>query len=100
MRRLQPTLSRSTTFWLFVITTIVIGDAARVRAQGLPVGWRLPTPSELSDEERKDHATRYAKATADFNGDGIVSGVSAGDRIIVSDMRAWDAFDRLRLGSR
>jgi hypothetical protein len=30
----------------------------------------------------------------------IVSGVSAGDRIIVSDMRAWDAFDRLRLGLR
>ena len=29
----------------------------------------------------------------------IVSGVSAGDRIIVSDMQAWDAFDRLRLGS-
>jgi HlyD family secretion protein len=30
----------------------------------------------------------------------IVSGVSAGDRIVVSDMRAWDAFDRLRLGLR
>jgi HlyD family secretion protein len=30
----------------------------------------------------------------------IVSGVSAGDRIIVSDMRAWDAFDRLRLALR
>ena len=30
----------------------------------------------------------------------IVSGVSAGDRIIVSDMRAWDAFDRLRLRLR
>ena len=27
----------------------------------------------------------------------IVSGVSPGDRIIVSDMQAWDAFDRLRL---
>ena len=30
----------------------------------------------------------------------IVSGVSAGDRIVVSDMRAWDAFDRLRLRLR
>jgi hypothetical protein len=30
----------------------------------------------------------------------IVGGVAAGDRIIVSDMRAWDAFDRLRFGSR
>lgn len=27
----------------------------------------------------------------------IVSGVSAGDRVVVSDMRAWDAFDRLRV---
>jgi hypothetical protein len=29
----------------------------------------------------------------------IVSGVSAGDRIVVSDMRAWDAFGGLRLVS-
>ena len=27
----------------------------------------------------------------------IISGVSLGDRIVVSDMRAWDAFERLRL---
>jgi len=30
----------------------------------------------------------------------IVSGVSPGDRIIVSDMHAWDPFDRLQLRSR
>jgi multidrug efflux pump subunit AcrA (membrane-fusion protein) len=30
----------------------------------------------------------------------IVSGVSPGDRIIVSDMRAWDAFEWLQLRSR
>jgi HlyD family secretion protein len=30
----------------------------------------------------------------------IVSGVSLGDRIIVSDMSAWDAFEQLRLGMR
>ena len=30
----------------------------------------------------------------------IVSGVSRGDRIVVSDMREWDAFERLRLRSR
>lgn len=30
----------------------------------------------------------------------IVSGVAPGDRIVVSDMRAWDAFDRLRLRLR
>jgi hypothetical protein len=27
----------------------------------------------------------------------IVSGLSPGDRIVVSDMRSWDAFDSLRL---
>ncbi len=27
----------------------------------------------------------------------VVSGLSAGDRIIVSDLRGWDQFDRLRL---
>jgi HlyD family secretion protein len=30
----------------------------------------------------------------------IVSGVSLGDRIIVSDMSAWDTFEELRLGLR
>jgi len=30
----------------------------------------------------------------------IVSGVSPGDRIVVSDMTAWDGFDRLRLRLR
>jgi hypothetical protein len=30
----------------------------------------------------------------------IVSGVSPGDRIIVSDMRAWDSFQWLRLRTR
>jgi HlyD family secretion protein len=27
----------------------------------------------------------------------VVSGVAPGDRVVVSDMSAWDAFDRLRL---
>ena len=30
----------------------------------------------------------------------VVSGVLPGDRIVVSDMQAWDAFDRLRLRQR
>jgi len=30
----------------------------------------------------------------------VVSGVSRGDRIIVSDMRSWDSFERLRLRLR
>jgi len=30
----------------------------------------------------------------------VVSGLSAGDRIVVSDMSAWDAFERIRMRSR
>ena len=43
-------------------------------------------------------AVRYGRASASTI--EIVSGLSAGDRIIVSDMRAWDQFDRLRIRSR
>ena len=38
----------------------------------LPEGWRYPTIEELSDELlRKDSPTKFIKAIADFNGDGI-----------------------------
>jgi hypothetical protein len=43
-------------------------------------------------------AVEYGRASALLI--QIVSGVSAGDRIVVSNMRAWDAFDRLRLSAR
>lgn len=38
----------------------------------LPEGWRYPTTEEVSGElERGDSPTKYIKAVADFNGDGI-----------------------------
>src|SRR4051812_10797541 len=40
-------------------------------SQELPAGWRLPTESELADPERNDKLTRYAKAVADLNRDGV-----------------------------
>jgi hypothetical protein len=40
-------------------------------------------------------AVRYGRGSPSLI--EIVSGASVGDRIIVSDMRAWDRFDRLRL---
>ena len=40
-------------------------------------------------------AVEYGRASASLI--QIVGGVSPGDRIIVSDMRAWDAFERLQL---
>ena len=43
-------------------------------------------------------AVEYGRASTSLI--QIVSGVSRGDRIVVSDMRAWDAFERLQLRSR
>jgi len=37
-----------------------------------PDGWRYPTEKELAaDDERRESSTKFARATADFNGDGI-----------------------------
>ena len=43
-------------------------------------------------------AVRYGRGSSPLI--EVISGVSAGDRIVVSDMRAWDAFERLQLGLR
>lgn len=38
----------------------------------LPDGWRLPTKQELADEQLRTRSpSKYAKAVADFNGDGV-----------------------------
>jgi HlyD family secretion protein len=59
-------------------SSVFVVDKDGVLLRRVPVGYGRASPSLIQ----------------------IVSGVSAGDRIIVSDMRAWDAFDRLRLGLR
>jgi HlyD family secretion protein len=43
-------------------------------------------------------AVEYGRASASMI--QIVSGVSPGDRVVVSDMRAWDQFERLQLRLR
>lgn len=56
------------------ITTVAIAAAlwcAHALAQELPPGYRLPTKKELADPERAGSATRFARAVADFNGDGV-----------------------------
>ena len=52
----------------------------------------------IVDEERvllRRVPVSYGRASAALI--QIVSGLSARDRIVVSDMRAWDAFERLRI---
>lgn len=64
-----------------------------------PVGAREGAKSSVfvvgADDVARRVAVEYGSASAPLI--QIVSGVSPGDRIIVSDMRAWDAFERLRL---
>ncbi len=40
-------------------------------AQEVPLGYRLPTQEELADKDRAESPTRFARAVADFNGDGV-----------------------------
>jgi hypothetical protein len=57
-------------FLLFLIFLVMPSYAKDKIA--LPEGWRYPTAEEWSDEPgRKDSPTKYSKAVADFNGDGI-----------------------------
>lgn len=51
--------------YLLLTSTAYAGDKIT-----LPEDWRFPTERELSYVSRKDSPTRYARATADFNGDG------------------------------
>jgi hypothetical protein len=54
---------------LFLLLTVPSYSKDKIT---MPDGWRFPTAEELSDDvNRKDSPTKYAKAVADFNGDGI-----------------------------
>ncbi len=52
--------------YLLLASTAYSGDKIT-----LPEGWRFPTEKELSYVSRKDSPTKYTRAIADFNGDGI-----------------------------
>jgi hypothetical protein len=54
---------------LFLLVQITY--AASAYSQDLPEGWRLPTATELTYFERKDSPTRFARASADLNRDGV-----------------------------
>jgi len=53
----------------FAATLLTCGQLAI--AQEMPPGYRLPTQKELADRDRVASPTRFAKAVADFNGDGV-----------------------------
>src|SRR5712691_4965647 len=49
----------------------LLACAPPVLAQEIPLGYRLPTQEELADKDRAESPTRFARAVADFNGDGV-----------------------------
>ena len=79
-----------------------LGDSRDALLVERPVGAREGAKSSLfvvdADGVLERVAVEYGRASPSLI--QIVSGVSPGDRIIVSDMRAWDAFERLRLRLR
>ena len=80
-----------------------LGDSRETLLVERPVGARESAQSGVFvvDEDRmllRRVAVWYGRASPTLI--QIVSGVSAGDRIVVSDMRGWDQFDVLRLRAR
>jgi hypothetical protein len=80
-----------------------LGDSRETLLVERPVGAREGAQSGVFvvDEDRmllRRVAVWYGRASPTLI--QIVSGVSAGDRIVVSDMRGWDQFDVLRLRAR
>ena len=67
MRRLLNmvrVLSTGLSVW-FSMSLAVAADIA------IPLGWRVPTASELSDDWRRSDVERYSSVIGDFNGDGL-----------------------------
>jgi hypothetical protein len=80
-----------------------LGDSRDALLVERPVGAREGTKSsvfivDVNGEQVRRVAVEYGRALPPLI--QIVSGLSAGDRIIVSEMWAWDAFEALRLSSR
>jgi hypothetical protein len=55
----------------YLAAAVVWSLSATAWAQDLPAGWRTPTAGELAADERNDSPSRYAKASADLNRDGV-----------------------------
>ena len=80
-----------------------LGDSRDALLVERPVGAREGTTSsvfvvDVNGEQLRRVAVEYGRASVSLI--QIASGVSAGDRIVVSDMSAWDAFEELRWRSR
>ena len=86
-----------------ISTVAALGDSRDALLVERPAGAREGVRSSVfvvdTDRELLQRvAVEYGRASSSLI--QIVSGVSRGDRIVVSDTREWDAFERLRLRSR
>ena len=55
-----------------LVALLFVQSALLATEPNLPDGWRYPTARELADPDRANSPTKYARATADFNADGIL----------------------------
>ena len=54
------------------IVLLVITLPTLAGSMPLPLGWRVPTSSELNDDWRSNDPNKYEVLRGDFNGDGVV----------------------------
>ena len=80
-----------------------VADSSNTLIVERPVGAKGGTTSSVfvvagDGGELRRVQVRYGLASLSFI--EVLSGLSPGDRIVVSDMHTWDAWERLRIKSR
>ena len=60
-----------------LMTTFLLISCAQGKSEGLniPIGWRLPTEAETTQDWRINDKNKFLMKNADFNGDGIIDTV-------------------------
>ncbi len=88
----RPDLSVDGTVELERLENVLyVGRPAQGQAEGTVGLFRLDTEGDEANR------TKVQLGRASVNTVEVVSGLKEGDRVILSDTSAWDAFDRLRL---
>ena len=84
---------------LSVDGTIELERLADVLYVGRPAfGQEQSAGRPVQGRRRRQRVARQVKlGRMSVNAVEIVSGLNAGDQVVLSDMSAWDAFDRVRL---
>lgn len=59
--------------WILPFLMLVFGDTNATKSDiSIPSGWRIPSSNELSFDWRMESPSKYARTSADFDGDGLL----------------------------